>query len=345
MTPTRWLLTALSFAATIGVSIYLVVGWSQQGVSLNLPLRAHLFALLAVAVEVLARALKIRWSARAAGIALKLSTAARTCLGGDFAAAITPARSGAEPARFFVLAESGLPSASILIILYAELFLEVFSLAAVVLLVAIVFRHAGGVLVGLVSMVGAYAGVIIGIGAAALFLSRRNTHGPPPRWARRLRLHAGRWRTIQRALRKLRATIDSVGRVHKGAAISAFVASTVHVGIRLTVLPALVLTSVASAPLAPLALWPLGFLYGAAVVPAPGGGGAVEMAFRAALGSTIPVQLFAAALVWWRFYTFYIYILLGAVAAGNTVLRAVRKTEDYEAEVAKEINSPLPGGA
>ena len=339
MTPTRWLITALSFAATIGVSIYMIAGWSQQGTSLALPIRAHLLAMLAVTVEVLARSLKIRWSARAAGIRLPLFTAARTCLGGDFAAAITPARSGAEPARFFVLAESGLPASSILVILYAELFLEVFSLGAVVLAVAIIFRHAGGVLVGLVSMVGAYASVIIGIGALALFLSRRNANGPPPRWARRLRLHAGRWRTIQRALRKLRSTIDSVERVDRMPAIGAFLASVVHVAIRLTVLPALVLTTVAAVPLAPLALWPLGFLYGAAVVPAPGGGGAVEMAFRAALGDAIPAQLFGAALLWWRFYTFYIYILLGAIAAGNTVLRAVRKTEDYEAEVETEIIS------
>ena len=324
MTPTRWLITALSFVATIGVSIYMILGWSHQGASLSLPPIAHLLALSAVAVEVLARSLKIRWSARAAGIQLKLSTAARTCLGGDFAAAITPARSGAEPARFFVLAEAGLPSSSVLVILYAELFLEVFSLAAVVVCVALVFRHAGAVLFTLVGVVGAYAAFIIGIGALAMFLSRRNANGPPPRWARRLRLHAGRWRTIQRALRKLRATVDSVEHIHRKAAIAAFLASFVHVAIRLTVLPALVLTSIATAPLAPLALWPLGFLYGAAVVPAPGGGGAVEMAFRAALGHEIPAQLFAAALVWWRFYTFYIYILLGAIAAGNTVLRAVR---------------------
>ena len=348
MTPKRWLLTALSFAATIGVSIYMILGWSQQGTSLSLPLRAHLFALLAVAVEVLARSLKIRWSARAAGIHLKLSTAARTCLGGDFAAAITPARSGAEPARFFVLTEAGLPSSSVLVILYAELFLEVFSLAAVVLCVALVFRHAGAVLVTLVSVVGAYAAVIIGIGALALFLSRRDADGPPPRWAQRLRLHAGRWRTIQRALRKLRGTVDSVERIHRRSAVAAFFASFVHVAIRLTVLPALVLTSVASAPLAPLALWPLGFLYGAAVVPAPGGGGAVEMAFRAALGHAIPGQLFAASLVWWRFYTFYIYIVLGAIAAGGTVLRAIRKTEDYETEIETSppiVDAALPTGA
>jgi uncharacterized protein (TIRG00374 family) len=344
MTPTRWLLTALSFAATIGVSIFMIAGWSQQGTTLTLPLRAHLLALLAVGVEVLARSLKIRWSALAAGIRLPLGTAMRTCLGGDFAAAIPPARSGAEPARFFVLAESGLPSSSVLVILYAELFLEVFSLAAVVLAVALIFRHAGAVMITLVSMVGAYAGIILGIGALALVLSRSNASGPPPRWARRLRLNAGRWRTIQRALRKLRSTIASVDHVHKGAAVSAFLASVVHVAIRLTVLPALVLTSVATAPLAPLALWPLGFLYGAAVVPAPGGGGAVEVAFQAALGGAIPAQLFGAALIWWRFYTFYIYILLGAIAAGNTVLRAVRKTEDYETEVETEITTdPVPG--
>jgi uncharacterized protein (TIRG00374 family) len=333
MTPTRWLLTFVSFAATIGVSLYMVLGWSHQGTSLVLPPAAHLLAVSAVAIEVLARSLKIRWSARAAGIDLSLGAAARTCLGGDFGAAITPARSGAEPARFFILRETGLPASSVLVILYAELFLEVFSLAAVVFAVAIVFRHAGVGIATLVRMVGGYAAVVLGIGAVALFLSRRNTSGPPPRWAQRLRLQGGRWRTIQKALLKLRTTIDSVERVDTRPAVYAFLASVVHVAIRLTVLPALVLTSVANVPLAPLALWPLGFLYGAAVVPVPGGGGAVEMAFRAALGGAIPAGLFAASLIWWRFYTFYIYILLGALAAGSTVLRAVRKTEEYEAEV------------
>ena len=337
MTPTRWLITALSFAATIGVSIYMIAGWWSSGMSLSLPPRAHLLALLAVVVEVAARSFKIRWSARAAGISLKFGTAVRTSLGGDFAAAITPARSGAEPARFFILSESGLPSSSVLVVLYAELFLEVLSLAAVVIVVGLVFRHAGAVVLTLASMVGLYAVVILGLGALALFLSRRNANGPPPPWARRLRLHAGRWRTIQRALRKLRSTIDSVERVRRGPVIAAFLASFVHVAIRLFVLPALVLTSVPDAPIAPLALWPLGFLYGAAVVPAPGGGGAVEVAFRAALGHAIPSQLFGAALIWWRFYTFYIYILVGAFVAGTTVLRAIRKTEDYEAEVESSV--------
>lgn len=332
MTPTRWLITALSFAATIGVSIYMVAGWWQQGMTLTLPPYAHMFALLAVVVEVVARAFKLKWSARAAGIRLKLSTAFRTSLGGDFAAAITPARSGAEPARFFILRESGLPASSALVILYAELFLEVLSLAAVVIIVALVFPHAGAVIVTLASMAALYTSAILGFGALALFIARRNAE-EPPHWAVRLRLTGGRWLVIQRAVKRLRDTIDSVEHVNRGAAFAAFSASFVHVAIRLFVLPALVLTSVPDAPIAPLALWPLGFLYGAAVVPAPGGGGAVEFGFRAALGKSIPPKLFGAALIWWRFYTFYIYILIGAFVAGNTVLRAIRKTEEYEVEV------------
>jgi hypothetical protein len=109
--------------------------------------------------------------------------------------------------------------------------------------------------------------------------------------------------------------------------------SVIHVAMRLCVLPALVLGAGAVAPLAPLALWPLGLLYGAAVVPAPGGGGAVELAFRAALAGVIGKSLFAAALLWWRFYTFYIYIVLGAIVAGNTAMRAVRKTAELEGEL------------
>ncbi len=47
--------------------------------------------------------------------------------------------------------------------LFAELFLEALSLATVVIVVAIVFRHAGVVLGALVGVVGAYAGFVIGV--------------------------------------------------------------------------------------------------------------------------------------------------------------------------------------
>jgi uncharacterized protein (TIRG00374 family) len=329
----RWAFTAASFAAVVGVSIFFVVRWWRAGSSISLPLDAHLLAASAVVVEILTRSWKISWSAKAANIDLRFTTAIRTTLAGDFGASITPARSGAEPARFLVLKEAGIPIPSVLVVLFAELFLEALSLATVVLVVAIVFRHAGIVLGALVGVVGAYSAFVLGLAAFAVVLSRRHVGDEAPRWAVRLRLGGSRWQRIQRWFSQVRSTVDSVKHVDLRWAAGAYLMSVLHVAMKLVVLPALVLGAGVNAPLAPLALWPLGLLYGAAVVPAPGGGGAVELAFRAALAGVIGPGLFAAALLWWRFYTFYIYILLGAVVAGGTVLRAVRKTAEMEEEL------------
>jgi len=325
--------TAVSFAAVIGVSVFFILRWWRAGSAIGLPLQAHLLAIVAVLVEILTRSWKITWSAKAAHIELEFFTALRTTLAGDFGASITPARSGAEPARFLVLAEAGVPTSSALVVLFAELFLEALSLATVVIVVAIVFRHAGVVLGALIGIVGTYAGFVLGIAAIAMAMARKPVREVAPRWARRVGLGGRRWLVIERWLEQVRTTIDSVRHIDFRWAFGSYTMSVIHVAMRLCVLPALVLGAGAVAPLAPLALWPLGLLYGAAVVPAPGGGGAVELAFRAALAGVIGKSLFAAALLWWRFYTFYIYIVLGAIVAGNTAMRAVRKTAEMEEEL------------
>jgi uncharacterized protein (TIRG00374 family) len=334
LTPSRWLITALSFAALIGVSVYIIAGdWSSGTARLTLPLTGHLLAIAAVALEVAARAQKLVWSGDALGLRLPFVTALRTSLGGDFGAAITPARSGAEPARYLILAEAKLAPASVLLILFAELFLEALSLAVVVTIVAFIFHDAGLVLGALVGVVGGYSVFVLAIAAFGLLLSRRSASGPPPRWASRLGLHAGRWRVVQRWLRQVRRTVDQVKDVDFGPAGLSLFASIVHVAVRLTVLPALVLPAAPGVAIAPLALWSFSFVYGSVVVPVPGGGGAVEVAFRATLGDTIPPSIFGAALLWWRFYTFYVYILLGALIAGGAVMRALRKEREMEEEL------------
>jgi hypothetical protein len=115
----RWLLTALSFAAAIGVSVYIIAAsWPAGGAPFGLPWWGHLLALGAVALEIGSRAWKVQLGARAMRIPISYDAALHTSLGGDFGAAITPARSGAEPARFLVLAEAGVPTASVLLILF-----------------------------------------------------------------------------------------------------------------------------------------------------------------------------------------------------------------------------------
>lgn len=332
----RWIFTALSFAAVVGVSVYAVMSSAPSGVTLALPWQAHLLAFSAFAAEIVARSFKLTWSAKSVGTHLPLTTSIRTSLGGDFAASITPARVGAEPARFLILKLSGIESSPAIVILYLELFLEMISLGVVLASMMLLFDASNRVFVAMIGVVGAYAAFVISIGIIGIVLSRRVTGTEPPAWARRLKLTGKRWEFIHRWLVRVRTTVDSVKEMHYGWLSAALAASILHVAIRFTILPAIVYTATqANVPLAPLVIWPLGFIYGVGVLPAPGGGGAVELAFRAALTKVIPANIFAPALVWWRFYTFYIYIIIGALVAGNTALRAVREVEETEEELEK----------
>jgi uncharacterized membrane protein YbhN (UPF0104 family) len=178
---------------------------------------------------------------------------------------------------------------------------------------------------GLAGLVGGYAAFVLGLGAAGATLARRNARGPAPRWLAAVGVRGGRWRGVQRALGQLRTSVWAVRGARRGTLALALAASVAHVGARMLILPALVLSVAPEAPLMPLFVWPLALQYGAVVAPAPGGGGFVEVAFRAVLGSSIPAFAFGAALVWWRFYTFYLHVPLGALAAGRTVMRALRR--------------------
>lgn len=328
MTPTRWILTALSFLLAFGASGWVVWhGWPAEGGTLALPLGVHLAGAALMLGEVVMRAVKLSWTGRAIGTPLSLRTGLRTCLGGDFVAAITPARSGSEPARFVILAEARIPPATTILVLFLELFLEAVSLAIVAGALALVFRDAGHALVPLLVLVAGYAGFVVGIGVAGAVLARRYAHGPTPPWARRLRLDGLRWRAVQRALRQLQLGMEALHRAKPGALGASLAASVAHVVLRLAVLPAIVLSLAPAVPLAPLVLWPLALFYGSVVSPAPGGGGAVELAFTTVLRGTIPTALLGPALVWWRVYTFYGFVVLGALAAGRTALRALRGAE------------------
>ncbi|HET7456449.1 MAG TPA: lysylphosphatidylglycerol synthase transmembrane domain-containing protein [Gemmatimonadaceae bacterium] len=328
----RWAVTGVSFAAAVGASLWVVASTWPAGGAAALPWGAHALALSATLLEIGSRAVKVHLSARALGISLSYGAALRTVLGGDFAASVTPARSGAEPARFLVLAESGVAAAPALLVLFAELFLEMLSLALVGVVLALVFRHAGAAaLGGVATVVAGFAAFVLGAGAVAVLLTRRRRVGVgpnavgPPAWAARVGLTPARWGALDRAVAQMHASLRGLRGADRNALLAAYAASVAHVLFRLAVLPALVLVAAPEVAAGPLVLWPMALFYGGIVAPAPGGAGFVEVAFRATLGrGAIPARLFAASLVWWRFYTFYLYIALGALAAGGTVMRALR---------------------
>jgi glycosyltransferase 2 family protein len=336
----RWIFAIASFVAAIGVSLYIVLSsWPKEHAAVSMGFAAH-GALLCIALsELLARGAKVWLSAIAMRIPMSYRLAVRASAGGDFGAAITPNKSGAEPARYLIMTEAGMHPAQILLVIYAELFLEMISLALVAIGLYVIFRNAGSTLIGVVGAVGLYALFVLGTGAIGWFLSKKyGTTGPAPKWARRFKLHGARWKKVQHALATLRTAIAGIRHMRLGMTALALLASVLHICLRIAILPAIVYSlGETHVPLAPLVLWPVALMWGSAVSPLPGGGGAVEVGFKAALGHSIPATVFGAALVWWRFYTFYLFILLGALAAGNTVLRALRDDDienDEEPEAA-----------
>jgi len=328
-----------SFVAAIGVSLYIIVSsWPKQHAAVSMDLGPHLALLCIALCELLARGAKVWLSAIAMRIPMSYRLAVRASAGGDFGASITPNKTGAEPARYLIMTEAGMHPAQILLVIYAELFLEMISLALVAIGLFVVFRNAGSTLLGVVGAVGLYALFVLGTGAIGWFLSERyGTTGPAPKWARRFKLHGARWRKVQHALATLRSAIGGIRHMRLGMTALALLASVLHICLRIAILPAIVYSlGETHVPLAPLVLWPVALMWGSALAPLPGGGGAVEVGFKATLGHVIPARIFGAALVWWRFYTFYLFILLGALAAGGTVLRALR---DDPAENEEEPNS------
>lgn len=324
LTPFRWFLTILSFAAAIGVSVYVIgSSWPAEGAPLGLPWWTHGLLLAAVGVDLVFRAYKVVFSARAVGSEATFRTGIRTALGGDFAASITPSRVGAEPARFLVLNESGVSAPHALLVIFLELTLEMASLGLLAGIAGLLWHEESRMVQGLLATVGIYTLGVLGAAVIAYWLARRST-GPVPAPVRWVGMNAGLWRRIQLSLRSFRGSIESLRHANVGQLLLAYLCSVGHVAARLVLLPVILHAYGGGAALSELVLWPMALLYGAAVAPVPGGGGVVELAYNAALGRTIPARLLGASLIWWRVYSFYIYLALGAVATGRTVMRALR---------------------
>jgi uncharacterized protein (TIRG00374 family) len=335
MSGKRWVLTAISFLFAIAASVHIVrTSWSHEGARVSLPLWGHLACFTAAFLELLTRSIKIRLSGAAVRIPLSVRTSLRVSLGGDFGGSITPARSGAEPARFLILRESGLAAADSLVILFLELFLEMLSLAALAVGLAFALGSSSAEVRGLVGMVAAYSTFVIGAGAIGYTAAKRWGDGPPPAFARRLHLSDQRWRAVQRSLHHLRHNVAKLRTARWWVLSGSFLFSLLHVLMRLSVLPIVVYALGVRTALGPLVLWPLAIIYGGAATPVPAGGGLIEVAFRGALDEHIPPHMLGAALLWWRVYTFYILLVGGALVTGAAVMRSLRRNTVAEMNAA-----------
>ena len=150
---------------------------------------------------------------------------------------------------------------------------------------------------------------------------------------RALGIHAGRWRAIQRALRHIRSSMHGLQRARPGAMLVAFALSLTHVALRLAVLPALVYGAGAHAARAAHHLAAAAAVWRRHCAGAREAAEPSSSAFALGLRKVLDPSMFAAALIWWRVYSFYLYLLAGAIVAGTTVLRAINNSSKPPAPV------------
>jgi len=266
----------------------------------------HALALGLLALDCLARVLRIQVSVLAAGSRLSFIDALRLNLYGEAAAQLTPNRLGAEPARFFGLAEARVRPVAGLVAIGVEVAAEwpMFALMAGALAVhfvpdwgaaasAWIRRHRAADLLAL-------QGLILVVLIAIYLLQRFARAGGIRHRVRR------QWRVALAHVRRARWWVLLVG---AGCTAVSFVS-------RALVLPALVYGHAVEGAAMPgfgvMFFGSLALLHVVLVVPLPSGGGGVEVAFLSGFAGDFGTGHQVVMLLLWRFYTGILLAVLGA---------------------------------
>jgi len=307
----RKLLLVLSPLAGIGVvAVVLLRNGTHPVQALGLiPVPYHLGALGAFLLSLLGRGARITFLARGLGARLSLVGAISTQLTGEAAAAVTPSRSGSDPARVLFLRKLGLDLPTGIAVLTGEIMAEGVVLGSLIAVLLWALPGYRTVVLGALP----YAATSLTLPASAFLLLRRSGRRRPPRIWQALGLNELRWRKIRLAAWRFRSKALSLRGLGRRTVSAVLLASLVHAVARLSILPVLASGLVLPSALGPLVAWPLLLLYTGSLLPPPGGGGAVELTFVAALTPVVGEAALPGLLLWWRMYTFYLGASLGAV--------------------------------
>lgn len=317
-----WWWSALSVAVSLGVLGVLGGGVSDASVLIDrVPLEIHLAVLGCVGLSVAVRAFRLAHIGRSCGWPVRPSCGARAHLWAEALAAVTPARTGGDPARVWVLHRDGVPPVSGAAFVAGEVVGDLIVVIALSLVFACISPD-----IRVVSLtVAAFSAVIVLALLVASARRRRGGRRDAPQLLARLGVSRRAWRGLRLQALKFRRTLRLVRREPLRSRLLILILSVLNVGARLAILPLLALPLAADDSLLRLIAWPLLFLYPGAALPLPGGGGVIEMGFAAALAQDFGAEELSVALVWWRFYTHHLLAAFGALAIGASALRRRRR--------------------
>lgn len=290
--------------------------------------------------------------ARALGHPLRYRRALGITLSMEFAIGATPGGVGGPITRLTFMKQAGIPITTGTSIMAADVaadllfFLVLLPFGLLILLRDQLWVRIGPYLdLSLISWIGAVL-ALFATGWCLLFLTRsgrrqvaRFLDRIPGGRRRRLRAHyrGAVWRA-GRSWKRIRAVTFFLFARRRWSLIASFLLAVIQISCRYGVLPVLLLAfGVPENPLLLILLQGIIFALQLAVV-VPGGGGAVEIVSLAILPLFAPLSIIALLVVFWRFFTFHLYLLAGGVAFYRNVRRIEesghrKDLEQIEAEV------------
>ena len=260
----------------------------------------HVFAILLLAVDCVARAWRIQLATRAAGGRLAFQDALRLNLYGEAASTLTPNRLGGEPARFLGMTWSGLRVVLALVALGVEVAAEwpVFGIVAVALAAYYVpdWSQAADRFLS-----HSLARDLLGMELIALVVLLVV-------WTLQRLVRPGAIR--HRVRRQWRVALAHVRRAPWWVLIAGALLTVISLGARALILPALVWGHPDAPPFAVMFFGSLALIQAPLVVPLPSGGGGIEVAFLSGFAGDFGSGQLTMLLLW-RFYTTILLTVLG----------------------------------
>jgi len=267
---------------------------------------AHLLCLVIVALDILARGLRLRWYLKGLGVELSIGNAITATAWGDAAAGLTPLRFGGEAAKFAGLMRAGVGAATALLALGLEAGVTYPLVAAFGFGLAWMYAPTwwsttgplitGALLTGWPWVLGI---LLLAVAGGWLVL----------RWHRRRACGGGEAGTGARAaLRQVPGWVILVG----------IPLSLYNIVGRTLVLPLLASTLPAHPPFGVMLLGSFALLYSQLLLPMPAGAGAVDFGFLAGVAGDLGPDR-TGLLLAWRLYTVGLGAVLGAALALHTL--------------------------
>ncbi len=302
----RRLFVALSLTGVAVVTVLVLRRSGGPEALFVLPAGNHMAALGAMVLEVLLRAVRFVILGTVMGAAVPLTVATMAQLAGDGGGAVTPSRSGSDPAKALILSRNRIRGGHIGALLVGEVVAEAALLPVCALVMALsldVSMTAMGA-----TLTWSVASLTL-VGLAVRLAPTRDSSAP--RLLQRFGVTGPRWERVVTVAADFRQAAGALRRISPVHLLLLAGATVGHIAARLATLPALAGSEFASENLAELLGWPFFLLYGAPLIPIPAGGGAIEAGFAELVGGYLPREQLGALTFWWRFYTFHLFALVG----------------------------------